>query len=226
MNITPFGNHSNSNEQLLDNSVNDFIVDGKHARMSQRKVAEICMVSNSSVHNWIDKLNNSELVETLTLKGFGVDALIDFLKYIVLDAKRVSEETKKHCTGILISMINVDSSRILFEEILKGYHTQFYSRPKDNILANSELVEDGSFVYLIKNLTTGNLKIGYSTNPCKRLIGLQQSTDCELKLLGFFEGTTLDEQTLLEKYSQYQIRGEWFRPAPEIYLQFGLTAEI
>jgi hypothetical protein len=94
------------------------------------------------------------------------------------------------------------------------------------IYTKYQKMKNGSFVYLIKNLTTGNLKIGYSNNPCRRFVNLQNSTDCELKLLAFFEGTVEDEQEILAKYINYNIRGEWFKPCLEIYLEFDLVNEV
>ena len=102
MNITPFGNHSNSNEQLLDNSANDFIVDGKHARMSQRKVASITLVSVATVNNYFAvQLNDVSTRETLANKGVDGVQLKQFVTYLALDAKRISKEVRNHNIKLL-----------------------------------------------------------------------------------------------------------------------------
>jgi predicted transcriptional regulator len=199
----------------------DFTIVGNHAKMSQRKVAEITKVSQPTVANWIDKLTDSNTAQTLRQQGFSVSDLIDYLKYIVIESKRTNQKTKRHCLDILIKLIDKNTTQELFTELLNSYHSQYFNRPKENLIDSH--INDGRFIYLIHNKTTGNLKIGYSVNPCRRFIELQQATDCELKLLAFFEGTQIDEQVLLTKYSQYNIRGEWFKPCPEIYLDFGLT---
>lgn len=89
----------------------------------------------------------------------------------------------------------------------------------------SKAEETKGFVYLIRNESTGNLKIGFSTNPCKRLSSLQTASDGELKLLAFVPGTLEDESSLHLKFSFAHIRNEWFKPVPEIYLKFGLVKE-
>lgn len=100
MNITPFGNQSNSNEQLLDNYGNDFIVDGKHARISQNKASELILVSQSTVSRYL--CNNPELIaETVDMSYLTGYALKQLVTYLALDAKRISKEVRNHNIKLL-----------------------------------------------------------------------------------------------------------------------------
>jgi Meiotically up-regulated gene 113 len=78
------------------------------------------------------------------------------------------------------------------------------------------------FIYLIQNLSTGNVKIGKSENPLTRFSSLQSSTDCELKFLCQIIGDEILEQKLHLKFKQYSIRGEWFRYGEEIQKYFSV----
>jgi hypothetical protein len=81
------------------------------------------------------------------------------------------------------------------------------------------------FIYLIQNANTGNVKIGYSANPCNRLATHQISTDCELRLLAHRKGSQPEERQLHKKFADYLVRGEWFCPATEIMLYFGIAQD-
>jgi len=66
-----------------------------------------------------------------------------------------------------------------------------------------------SFVYLIKNPDTGFIKIGFSSNPEKRLEQLK--TGCpHAQLLTKFVGTCKDEGKLHKLFFERQIVREWF----------------
>jgi predicted XRE-type DNA-binding protein len=210
MNLTLIGN----------NNSDDFVIIDNHAQISQTKVAEITKVNQSTVSRWLCTNNNHKL----KTQDFSIKDLIDFIVYIVLESKRTSSKTKRHCMMLLITFIDIEATQKLFTECLTKSFSSISNQPREDLMTSS--VDNGSFVYLIQNVNTGNLKIGYSVNPCQRFNSLQQSTDCELKLLAFFEGTVNHEQILLSKYAEYQIRGEWFKPCPEIYLDFGLTTEF
>lgn len=80
---------------------NDFNIEGNHARISQRKVAEITKVSQPSVSNWIDSLTDRNMAETLVEKGFWGDKLKEFVTYLALDAKRITQEVRNHNIKLL-----------------------------------------------------------------------------------------------------------------------------
>ena len=71
-----------------------------------------------------------------------------------------------------------------------------------------------TFIYFISS--QNQIKIGYSNNPIKRLKNMQVGNPNELVLLLFYEGSIYEEQELHTKFSEYHVRGEWFRYSREI----------
>ena len=72
------------------------------------------------------------------------------------------------------------------------------------------------FIYFIQGESGGPIKIGYTQDLRARLNSLQTGHPDVLILLGAFPGNTGDERNLHEEYSDYRIRGEWFRPTEKI----------
>lgn len=83
------------------NDGNDFVIEGKHARMSYRKVAEITMTTHQTVSNWTGKLTDVNKAENIIDKGFSGGELKDFVTYLALDAKRISDEVRNHNIKLL-----------------------------------------------------------------------------------------------------------------------------
>ena len=83
-----------------------------------------------------------------------------------------------------------------------------------NALSDFEVPEEceGMYVYAIRNTTTGNVKLGISRNPEKRLKQLQTGNDCTLELVAYrkAENSFQDESALHHAHSAAHIRGEWF----------------
>lgn len=64
-------------------------------------------------------------------------------------------------------------------------------------------------VYFIEKVGVGHVKIGITSRDiAKRIAGLQQSM--ELKLLGTIPGDCVMEKALHDRFSELNIRGEWF----------------
>lgn len=68
------------------------------------------------------------------------------------------------------------------------------------------------YVYAIRNVTTGNIKLGISRDPQERLKQLQTGNDCELQLVAYrkAENRFEDEVSIHRHANPYHIRGEWF----------------
>lgn len=68
------------------------------------------------------------------------------------------------------------------------------------------------YIYLIEcpHPTAFRVKIGFSSNPHKRLKSLQTGHAEDLQLLGYFEGTWREERELQKTLEAFQTRGEWF----------------
>lgn len=60
-----------------------------------------------------------------------------------------------------------------------------------------------------------DIKIGFSErDPMARLSAMQTGNPRELRLLAFMDGSRSTEAMLHEKFSEFRVRGEWFRPEP------------
>lgn len=64
-------------------------------------------------------------------------------------------------------------------------------------------------VYFIRN-QNGNVKIGHSVNPAKRLMLLQTGTAESLRIVRTIEGDDATERWLHRHFASDRIRGEWF----------------
>ncbi len=71
-------------------------------------------------------------------------------------------------------------------------------------------------IYFIQNEVTKNIKIGKSNNPLKRLSSLMTGSAESLILLRVIDGDRAEEKKLHEMFSDYRIRGEWFRDNEQI----------
>jgi len=68
------------------------------------------------------------------------------------------------------------------------------------------------FVYVVRNETSGLLKIGYTNDPSRRLTMLRTSSPDPLTLLGTVAGTTEDEKALHDLLGRWRVAREWFAP--------------
>jgi len=73
-------------------------------------------------------------------------------------------------------------------------------------------------IYFIQCGTNGPIKIGYTNKDVKeRTAQLQTACPYELKLLWVTDGGTEEEQSIHENLKHENIRGEWFRPAEDVF---------
>lgn len=91
-----------------------------------------------------------------------------------------------------------------YEEIINKSREERESEPKNQ------------YVYLIHNLDSNVLKIGFSKNPKSRLSQLRISTHENLELLYFFRGSESKESELHKKFKNLRLRSEWFSYSDEI----------
>ena len=66
-------------------------------------------------------------------------------------------------------------------------------------------------IYFIQDTVTRAIKIGYSTNPQKRLKHLQNSNQNKLVLLYAMHGELEHEAELLQRFDKFKMEGEWFK---------------
>lgn len=86
------------------------------------------------------------------------------------------------------------------------------------------LALDVPTIYFAQAGEGGPVKIGWTAKPRRRFATLQ--TDCWLRvdILASIPGSMRDEAALHERFRAHRIRGEWFRPVPEL-LAFAESVE-
>jgi hypothetical protein len=72
------------------------------------------------------------------------------------------------------------------------------------------------FIYFIVNYQARKVKIGYSTNPQRRLKELLTANDGKLELAKVVPGTIKDERKYHQVFCHSKVRREWFKLTPEI----------
>ena len=68
------------------------------------------------------------------------------------------------------------------------------------------------FVYYIQEELDGNIKIGWSDDPIKRLTQHQTSNSRELRMLVYVKGSQEYEREIHRKFQTSKTTGEWFKP--------------
>ena len=71
--------------------------------------------------------------------------------------------------------------------------------------------EEG-YVYYIQEELDGNIKIGWSNDPIKRLQEHQTSNSRELRMLVYVKGSQEYEREIHRKFQSSKTTGEWFKP--------------
>jgi hypothetical protein len=71
-------------------------------------------------------------------------------------------------------------------------------------------------VYFVQESGTGAIKIGVAKDVKARMASLGTGTPHVLTVLGVIDGDVVLEETLHEQFRHARIRGEWFRPVPEL----------
>ena len=78
-------------------------------------------------------------------------------------------------------------------------------------------IKRGKWVYFLQSLAGGPIKIGCSaTDPEQRLRGLQIGSATPFVCIGLTWGEEDLERKLHRRFDKERIRGEWFRPTPEL----------
>ena len=79
-------------------------------------------------------------------------------------------------------------------------------------LAESITESTITYLYFIKAKKLGYIKIGTSSDPCKRLIQLQNNILDELELITYTIGDIEIEKALHKRFAEYNYKNEWFFP--------------
>jgi hypothetical protein len=73
-----------------------------------------------------------------------------------------------------------------------------------------------SWVYFAQAGDAGPIKIGQTRDVHTRIRALRAMHYEEIRLIGVIPETFIPESRLHNEFGPHRIRGEWFRPAPEI----------
>lgn len=99
----------------------------------------------------------------------------------------------------------------------------------EGILRDFRAQQDGEqgYVYCFreKEGIERYVKIGYSTNPQKRIAEVQTGNPRVLEIVGYFEGTEADERAMHAKHAASNKLQEWFRPTPALLSKFTKEAK-
>lgn len=72
-------------------------------------------------------------------------------------------------------------------------------------------------IYFIEARLCRAIKIGWATDPKKRLANLQSVCPDQLELLFSEPGNGREEADLHAKFARHRMRGEWFKAHPDIW---------
>lgn len=96
--------------------------------------------------------------------------------------------------------------------------------------ARAQRCGEQGYVYLIVEHTGGAKpmfgKVGFSTNPAKRVAELQTGNPRRLRLFAMRPGTLEDEAAVHQKHIDKNILQEWFRITPELLLEWDRTHRV
>lgn len=76
--------------------------------------------------------------------------------------------------------------------------------------------ENTAKVYFVQEGSAGLIKIGCSKNLKKRFDEIARELPYDLKLLAFVDGWREVEVVFHLRFAHARVRGEWFRPVPEL----------
>jgi hypothetical protein len=66
-------------------------------------------------------------------------------------------------------------------------------------------------IYFIGNREMNICKIGYSKRPYRRIESIKKTVPFELEIFSIIEGSMSEEKMYHSKYSEFKIKGEWFK---------------
>lgn len=77
-------------------------------------------------------------------------------------------------------------------------------------------VDAQGYIYFVHSPESARIKIGYTTNPDKRICVLQTASPSALETLAIIPGTVADECELHRRFAHLRVHREWFRDCDEL----------
>ena len=174
------------------------------------------------------KLNESEINErtgggTKTKVEDRVNWTVQHLRGSVIIKTVKSSGYKITPRGMKVFETDIDKFDRDYLKKFKEYRDYIKKNPNQNIPPSEtpsppeELKPEGNkskegFVYYIQEELDGNIKIGWSDDPIKRLSQHQTSNSRELRMLVYVKGSQEDEREIHRKFQNSKTQGEWFKP--------------
>jgi len=86
-----------------------------------------------------------------------------------------------------------------------------HAHPVSYVPCKAKKHAKGAFVYLMHDLTNDLLKIGYSEDPHRRHKELIHGSTNEIRLLGYFIGSKVNEHIVHSIFASNRLKREWFK---------------
>lgn len=122
------------------------------------------------------------------------------------------------------NIIKIEEKRVSYfnNKFIFNFYLNQYGRSHEldyhnaSFLTKQRNTLEGQFVYVFVNYFSNVCKIGYSTNPVKRLNAIQTGCPFKLKMVVVVKGNRSVEKALHKKYKKYKTNGEWFSYKEEL----------
>lgn len=128
-----------------------------------------------------------------------------------------AQHNKAYCRALLKAYPQFENAVWFKKYYQRGVELGFTKeRIKSKSSGKTKTKTPKGYVYFIKGNVTGNIKIGFSMHPEKRVKQLQTGAGEKLELLCKIQGSQSKERELHRKFKKQHIHGDWFHPSPEL----------
>ena len=149
--------------------------------------------------NWtIQYFRKSKLIETVTRGNYQITSRGE--KVLNEDIEKLDEK-----------YLNKFKEMRVWQKHYKDTTQKQTSSPPEEPKPEETKSKEG-FVYYIQEEMDGNIKIGWSEDPIKRLQQHQTSNSRELRMLVYVKGSQEYEREIHRKFQTSKTTGEWFKP--------------
>lgn len=185
---------------LKTRAIMQLITQTSNLTMSSREIAELLEKQHSHIKISAERLVEKGVIGDLKIRHFTHNGNT-YTEYLLTERESI----------VLVAQNCPSKIGALLDSLGSA------SKDLANLLAALESFEvpdevQGMYVYAIRNINTGHIKLGISRNPEHRLKQLQTGCDGVLELVAFrrAENGFSDERALHGQHSGIHIRGEWF----------------
>lgn len=140
--------------------------------------------------------------------------------------KQVDALTAEHCAEIAQHHGTQGTRTAFLKAVTRLYNwarrerfSKLPESPAEGLVVKRERVLE--WIYIIGSGPNDPLKIGRARNIAQRLHNIQSGNPLPLRLLASFlsDNPSVAERNLHHKFHAHRLQGEWFSPAPEIFVE-------